>query len=222
MNNIIDRLIADLRWRQGPQAGPHRLTRREAESWGAQTIGWPVKFFSGCAFQLMALGLCSLLADINNALSLLFLIPLFLGTPLSFWLFGYVQRAADVAAYRRKLLKNERFTLVEYSHLLTRHIAMAQRDPALGGQREVERLTNLRGQLLELIDSGVGLAGGPQATTLGEEAQLAESLLETYSVAKDDGLKDLDARLPEELRSRLADLDRGAQQQQPPRQRQSQ
>jgi hypothetical protein len=211
MKEVIERLVADLRWRQGPTAGPHRLSRREAESWGAATIGWPVKFFSGCGFQLMAIGFFSLLSDGENPIVLLALLPVFLGTPLSFWLFGYIQRSMDAATYRKKLLANERFALVEYSQFLSRQIEMARRNPSLGGQREVERLLGLRTRLIQLIDSGTGLAGGQQATTLGEEAELAEAILETYSAGKDDGLKDLDARLPPELRSRLEDVEREAQ-----------
>jgi len=212
MTEVIERLVADMRWRLSPAGGKYRPSLREAASWGALLISWPVKLLSGCGVSILALGGLVATIDVDKAVGVIMMCIMFLGVPLAFGLSSLIQRAFNMAAYKKQLMTNERFTLVEYSRLLQRHIDMAQRDPTLGGPQEVARLRGLLDRIVKLLESGAGLDGTQQHSTLGDEAVLAESVLESYNIAQDDGLKDLDARLPDELRAQLQDVDREAQQ----------
>jgi hypothetical protein len=209
MSEITERLLADMRWRLSPAGGRFRPSRREAESWGATTLTWPGKLLAGCLLQSAAMAGLVATIHVIEWLGVLLMFLMFLSIPLAFWMGGKVQRRLDFTAYRRMIGENERFALVEYGRLLKRHIDMAQRDPALGGPAEVQRLTELHGRLQEMLKKGAGEALY-QRSPLGSEADLAEAVLESYDIGSDDAqqLADLDQRLPEELRSRLADLDR--------------
>lgn len=209
MTEVVERLVADMRWRMSPAGGKYTPSGREAASWGAFQINWPTKLMGGCGLMILALGGMGATIHVVEAIGVMLMFVMFMGVPISFWASGFIQRSLNLKAYQKQLESNERFSLVEYSRLMTRHIEMAQRDPALGGPKEVERLTALRARIIALLESGAGLDGRQQHSTLGDEAELAESVLESYNIGPDE-LAQLDARLPEELRSKLADVDREA------------
>jgi hypothetical protein len=209
MTEVIERLLADMRWRLSPAAGRYRPSNREAASWGALQIAWPTKLLSGCGLMIVSLGGLVALDKVLEPLAVVCMCVMFLGIPIAFWASSLMQRSFNLKAYKKMLESNERFTLVEYARLLQRHIEMAQRDPALGGAKEVARLQGLQAEIVKLLESGAGLDGTEQQSTLGDEAELAESLLESYNIGKDE-MQELDSRLPDELRAKLQEVDRAA------------
>jgi hypothetical protein len=52
--------------------------------------------------------------------------------------------------------------------------------------------------------------GGQLRSTLADEADLAEAVVQTYEEGRRDPLAELDARLPAELRQRVQELEREA------------
>lgn len=204
MSQITDRLVADMRWRLSPAGRRHQPGRRERESWGSGAIPAAGPIMGGCAVQAITLGLAISAFDKDFIVGGLLLLFLFCAAlPGAFMLRGRVQTKADLAAYRKLLETNERFALVEYSRLLGRQIQAARADPSLGGPAEVARLTELLGKINQLIQEGAGHEKHGSQSLIASEAVLAESIVEVYSVGKDDGLAGLDARLPDELRARL-------------------
>jgi len=91
---------------------------------------------------------------------------------------------------------------------LKRQINAAINDPSLGGDDEVRQLKQLHAKLGDILRKGSVANEVPVSSTLADEALVAESVIETYEATKIDTLKSLDDRLPEELRSRLDDLER--------------
>jgi hypothetical protein len=211
VNEIIQRLLADLGWRLSAAGGRYKPSRQEVATWGGTQLNWGLKLLGGCGVQLISLVLFMATYKFVMAIAILFFLLMFLGLPLAFIFGGPIQRGLDMAAYRKRLERNERFTLIEYSRLLSRQIEMAQYDPTLGGPQEVARLRSLQDRIVQLIQSGASLDGTDQSSALSAEAQLAEAVLESYNMDEDQELQALDARLPAELRSKLEDLDREAQ-----------
>ena len=129
-------------------------------------------------------------------------------TFLAFFTRARLNRSFLIKAYEKLLGSNERFTLYEYCKFLKRRIEEAEDDPSLGGPAEVARLKELSRKLMKHLREGSTEPGQGIASTISEEAQMAESILEAYDLAKVDPLHDLDSRLPEEVREELARFDR--------------
>jgi hypothetical protein len=212
MTEVVKRLMADMRKRLAPSGGKETPSVEETAAWGAPQIAWPASLASGCGLMLLALGGMLAVIHVNALLGVLLMFLMFASVPLSFGLTWLIQRSLNLKQYQKLLEGNERFALGEYSRLLQRQIGRAQRDPGLGGPKEVARLSALQAQLDELLDSGAGLDGRHERSRLGDEAAFAESVLESYNIAQVE-LQALDARLPGELRAQLEAVDRAARQQ---------
>lgn len=211
MSDIVTRLTADLRWRLSAAGRRQQPKRKERSSWGAFRIptSAPLMLWVGyVAYAVLGTGDLGALALMPEWLMfLLFNWPGWIG---SFLLLTGVSRAlnreAEVRAYRKLLARNERFTLVEYSKYLRRQIERAKADPGLGGPAEVTRLEGTQRKLNELLRGGAGLTPAVDSP-LSAEADLAEAVVQSYEEAGADPLAELDARLPEELRSRIEELE---------------
>lgn len=214
MTEIIARLTADLSWRLSAAGKAYRPKPKERRSWGAFRIPRIAPLLLWCGYLAYAgLGMgwggeTSFLP--HWLLILLFGWPGWIG---SFFLItglnGWINKAAELRAYRQLLRRNERFTLVEYSKYLQRQTARAKADPGLGGPTEVARLEATQRQLNQLLKGGTGLDAAVDSP-LSAEADLAEAVLQSYEEAGADPLAELDARLPEELRTRIEALEQEA------------
>lgn len=209
MKDVIEHLVEDLDWRLTPAGKLYKPDEKELISWGVERNGcWPTVLI-WFAMMISYIGLVVSLAGISED----FFIPVgsIMGLVLSF-VFGKLagninrgwQKRRDKRAYRKLLRSNERFMLVEYSKYLSRKIHQAQHDPTLGGAAEVSRLRELQGKINEMLRRGGSGKPGRQSR-LEEEATIAESILEAYGDEDYDPLKQLDARLPEEVRKRLGE-----------------
>lgn len=213
MKQIVERLVKDMRWRLSAAGKRFRPSRQECNGWGSQPIPPAATFFGGCAAQTVCFGLMlsAFAAELFPA-ALALMLLMFAALPLAIFASGRLQRRADLRRYSELVQHNERFALIEYSKLLQRQIHTARADAALGGTQELARLSELQARIDQLIRDGAGLAkraaGG--GSTLSDEASLAESVLEAYSIGSNDELATLDARLPAALRSRLDELDAAA------------
>jgi hypothetical protein len=129
-----------------------------------------------------------------------------------------INKSLEIKAYAKLLRQNERFTLVEYAKYLHRQIQRASEDPALGGPAEVARLREMRNKLHSLLRKGAGKDMIPVMSTLSEEVDLAEAVVQAYEPLEESQLfADLDERLPGELRQRVEALDLEVEQSHPPR-----
>lgn len=208
MKQIAQRLVADMRWRMSAAGKRFRPSRKEMDSWGASAIPFTAPLFGGCAMQAVLLGAVISAFDANAIPAGFLMLLLTLAAPFAaFGLSSRFQRAGDLKRYARLVQTNERFALIEYSKLLERQIQVARSSPALGGPDELAKLTELHSRITALIREGAGRQRNSGPSALASEATLAESVLEAYSVGNNDGLAELDARLPDELRSRLDELD---------------
>ena len=207
MKELVDKLIADLRWRFTPAGRPYKPAAKEVQSWGTLSVPWGVPLLLWPVGGAVLFGLFELIGvrDLEEGLMPFLILA---ALPLLYWLRTYAQRASSIRCYRKLLQRNERFVLAEYSKFLKRQIARAQLDPALGGDAEVRRLYELQQRMQQLLKQDLRIDGQPLPSTLAEEANLAQSVIEVYEVGTKDPLADLDARLPTELRQRMEDLDR--------------
>jgi hypothetical protein len=211
MNEVIAKLVRDLAWRFRHGGGKYRPKDKEVATWGAFKIPWPVPFI--CWAVLVALlgtlvpsGTDSLLYNtLLEPPSWLVLLALL------YWAAGIATFQLRLAAYKKLLTDNERFMLVEYTKYLKRQIARTKDEPALGGEMEVKRLNELHAKLNQLLQQGAGLEQAPLRSNLADEADLAQAMVETYTVDPSGGLAQLDARLPQELRQRIEELDRASE-----------
>jgi len=215
MTAMIDRLIADLKWRLSAAGRKFAPKQKERDSWGALRIPGIVPWLVWGAYMMFAvLGIGG--GDLqlvgpqwNWLIYLLFNWP---GWILSFILVARgakaLNRKLEVNAYAKLLRRNERFTLVEYTKYLMRQIQRAREDPALGGPQEVARLEQAHRKLNRLLRGGAAKEAIPVASTLAEEADLAQAVVQSYEEFQQDALADLDNRLPTELRQKVEELDR--------------
>ena len=218
MSDIITRLTADLRWRLSAAGKRHQPKRKERATWGAFRIPTAVPLLLWAVY-FSAFGLFGM--DVLRPYMpewLHFVVCSWPGWIASFLLLTglarWVNRRAEVHAYRRLLKSNERFTLVEYSKYLQRQIERARTEPGLGGPAEVARLEGTQRKLNELLRSGAG-EGPAVDSPLSAEADLAEAVVQAYEDAGSDPLEELDARLPAELRTRIEELERGSSDERP-------
>lgn len=219
MKAIINRLIADLKWRLSAAGRSYRPKPKERASWSALRIPRIAPLLLWGAYMMFAVlgvgaGGFSLAGPQWGWLQyLLFSWP---GWVLSFLLLfsgtKALNRQFEVRAYARLLRQNERFTLVEYAKYLRRQIRRAREDPALGGPAEVARLEQLHQKLSQLLRGGAGVEPLPVASALAEEADLAQAVVQSYEEFQADAFAELDERLPGELRQRVEELDREAEQ----------
>lgn len=224
MNAIIDRLIADLKWRLSGAGRKFKPKNKERESWGALRIPGIAPLLVWGAYMLFAvLGIGAGNLQLagpqwNWLIYLLFNWP---GWALTFLLAFHgtkvLNRGLEVKAYANLLKRNERFTLVEYTKYLMRQIQRAREDQALGGPAEVARLEQLHQKLNKLLRGGAGVDPLPVAGILTEEADLAQAVGQSYEEFQADEFAELDERLPGELRQRVEELDREVEQARPER-----
>jgi hypothetical protein len=207
VKELVDKLIADLRWRFTQAGRPYKPTTKEIQSWGTLSIPWSVPLLLWPVGWALWFGIFALIGaqDLEEGLMPLLIIATL---PLLYWLRTQAQRSSSVRCYKKLLQRNERFVLAEYSRFLKRQIARAQLDPALGGDAEVRRLYELQQRMQQLLKQELSIDGQPLPSTLAAEANLAQSVIEVYEAGTRDPLADLDARLPTELRQRMEDLDR--------------
>lgn len=212
MKDIIDRLTADLRRRLNQ--GPKKLKpkRKECTSWGgfripplAPLLLWGAYF----TYALMgAPGIGQFFQGWEWLNLLLFGWP---GWIISWLIIQGATKGINnwlmLKAYSRLLDQSERFTLVEYYKYLGRQAERAKDNPALGGPGEVARLRQLQAKLRALLDEGRSRDTHHIESALSEEAEFAEAVVEAYQELNADPLKQLDERLPGELRQRLEELD---------------
>ena len=209
MNELICRLMADLRWRLSAAGRPFRPAAKEQQSWGTLTIPavvpvllWPI---------VVALAYIALSSLQVPSLADIVLPMVILAAPFGlFWARSLATRSAALRAYRQLLEHNERFVLAEYSKYLKRQVQRAQQDPALGGPAEVQRLQDAQQRLNQLLRQGAGLDEMPLRSSIADDADLAEAIVQTYEEGRRDPLNELDARLPVELRQRVEELEREA------------
>jgi hypothetical protein len=212
MKGIIDRLTADLRWRLGKSPKKFRPKRKEHASWGGFSIPSLAPLLLWGAYFTYALmgapGLGQYFQGWEWLSLLLFQWP---GWIISWLVIHSAARSINnwflVKAYSRLLDQSERFTLVEYYKYLGRQAERAKDNPALGGPAEVVRLRQLQAKLRALLEKGIGKDTRPIESTLSEEAEFAEAVVEAYQELSADPLKQLDERLPGELRQQLEELD---------------
>lgn len=215
MKAIVQRLIADLRWRLSKAGRKYKPKATELESWAPLRVPVIVPLLIWGAYMTFALlgvgphGIESLAAPGWE-----WLLHVLLGWPgwvLSFILLSKGTTALNqslvLKAYAKLLNHNERFTLVEYTKYLHRQIQRAGEDVSLGGPAEVTRLRELRNKLHELLRQGAGDDRLPVESALSEEVDLAEAVVQAYELPSVDLVADLDERLPGELRQRIEELD---------------
>lgn len=214
---MIDRLIADLKWRLTAAGKKFKPKPKERASWGAPQIPGLVPWLVWGAYMLFA----TLGVDLGN---LPFAMPEWLAYLLfnwPGWILSFIlvsrgvkalNRMLEVRTYGKLLRRNERFTLVEYTKYLMRQIQRAREDPALGGPDEVARLELAHRKLNKLLRGGAGKETTPVASTLTEEADLAQAVVQSYEEFQGDPLAELDNRLPDELRQKVEELDREVEQ----------
>jgi hypothetical protein len=208
VKQLKGRLLADMRGRLWGKRD--RPSRAECEGWGARTIPWTMPLAGGCLTQIFGIGVALNAIFVNSPLMLAgAAMAMLLIWPIGFMSMQWAQRRRDFAAYRKQLAADERFALTEYNRLLGRQIPAASSNPSLGGPTEVERLLAAQAELQALLDSGAGLDRMPAQSALGDEAVLAQSVVEAYKIGEGDHLESLDARLPAEIRTRLEDLEGG-------------
>lgn len=213
MNEVVAKLVSDMRWRFQRGGSKYKPKDKEVETWGAFNIHG----LAPVMVSLLLLGLTAVLMDMGGGVVNDDLLPLLwvASVPLLYWLRSALNNRFKLRAYRKLLSDNERFMLVEYAKYLQRQIARAKDEPALGGAPEVRRLTELHARLTALLAQGAGRDAKPLRSDLADEAVLAEAMVESYTPGQGDGLAQLDARLPQELRQRIADLDRASDSQRP-------
>jgi hypothetical protein len=206
MNDLIDKLAKDMRWRLSRAGAEHKPPRKERDGWG-------VFRFPPLASLLIWLALLPVVVGAADTVSIPELGTVFglLGISILTLLVtvgvDQFNKAQILRTYRRLLNRNERFTLVEYAKFLKRQIKRAQSDQALGGPAEVARLQKVYRQLNELLQKGAGNELFPVESHLSKEADLAEAVVETYTLPERDELAELDDKLPPGIRERLAELE---------------
>lgn len=206
MKELVDKLLADLRWRFTPAGRPYKPTTKEIQSWGTLSIPWSVPLLLWPVVGLLWYGIFELvgLQSLEEGIMPFLIIS---ALPFLYWLRGQTERASSLRCYTKQLQRNERFVLAEYAKFLKRQIARAQLDPALGGAAEVRRLFELQQRMQQLLKKDLSLDGQPLPSSLAEEANLAQSVIEVYEAGSQDPLAALDARLPAELRQQIEELD---------------
>jgi hypothetical protein len=200
MNEAVAKLVDDLVWRIRRGTAKYRPSDKEIASWAPFTVHGAVPIL--VSFVLPAFAAFSNLSE--DAAIAIWLASI----PLLYWLRGVINFRCKLGAYKRLLLNNERFMLVEYSKYLKRQISRVRDEPVLGGDAEVRRLKELQERFNAMLQQGVSKDNKAMRSNLADEADLAEAMLETYNTGAKDELAALDARLPADLRERIADLDR--------------
>ncbi|MCB1222005.1 MAG: hypothetical protein H7A35_12565 [Planctomycetales bacterium] len=210
MRDAAERLLQDLRWRLSPAGKKYRPDPRTLKSWGAAEIPSPVPFLLWMGWFVSSFFIAANMRMPEE--TALFLVP------ASWVAMGFVIRRIIqhintkniTAAYGRILRVNERFLLIEYTRYIRRKIRLAERDPVLGGPEEVRRLKQTHRKLRQILEKGQHADNTtPVRSILGDEADFAESLIEVYDRTEEeyDPLAELDARLPEDIRSRLDEFE---------------
>jgi len=210
MNAIIERLAGHLKWRKSAAGKKYRPKKKERVKWGAFQIPQMAPLLVWCSYLTYALLGAPGLTNLPDWLHfMLFNWP---GIIAAFFLLtaGTRQLNSNLEnkAYQQLLEQNERFTLVEYARYLSRQIDLAEEDPSLGGPEEVKRLREVRGKLTKILRESAKQDSVPIDSTLAREAELAELVVESYEIVpEDDPLKELDERLPDELKQRVEELE---------------
>ncbi|MCB1218770.1 hypothetical protein KDL44_15400 [bacterium] len=210
MRDAADRLLQDLKWRLSPAGRRYRPSAQVIRSWGASEVPQLVPFLLWLAWFISSIFL-ALNLNLPGGWSTLLVPVSWLGAGL---LISRWTRATNLRnitkAYRRVLSGNERFLLIEYTRYIRRKIRLAENDPVLGGPEEVRRLKQTHRKLRQILEKGRDAdSGATVRSIIGDEADFAESLVEVYAGLEEpyDPLADLDARLPEEIRSRLDEFE---------------
>lgn len=216
MQELINKLVDDLRWRLGPHGAGFRPTRTEVKEWQAPgnagrwvTVAWLA------ALLLMMLGGCDYTMRAPWVGVPLQLVGALLLSAAGQNLEELLEKREKLKAYRRRLERNERFVLTEYAKYLKRQLKRAAKNPALGGEVERARLQEALDRLNALLAEGAGREDWACIPShLASEADAAEALVQAYEElgqrAQDPaGLAALDERLPGELRARLEAVEHG-------------
>jgi hypothetical protein len=205
MNDLVDKLVADVRWRLKRGGREFRPSLKEREAWGA--FRFPP--FASCLLWIGNFIFSCFAADqIGDDTGILFWLCSNTITTLTFTVgVDYFNKFMIERSYRNLLQTNERFTLVEYAKYIKRQIKRARLDPALGGAAEVQRLQAVYNKLNVLLQKGAGNELFSVESHLSKEADLAEAVVETYNITEQDDLAALDSQLPTNIRERLAELE---------------
>lgn len=211
MSDIVNKLVADLKWRLSGAGKKHRPKAKEVQSWGAMVIPRAVPWLVWLSYTIFV----TVGSETYFWLRIEEFPGYIIGGPVGIVLAGllvsFVTRKINTSfalkAYQGLLDSKERFTLVEYSRYLRRQISRAKEDETLGGEAEVARLKELDIKLRQLLKAGAGKEGTTIASDLSEEAELAEALVETYGELLSDPLEKLDSRLPQELLASIEALE---------------
>jgi hypothetical protein len=209
MNEVIAKLTRDLAWRFRHGGSKYRPKDKEIASWGAFRIPGLIPLL----LSLPILLLITIVMDSGGGSAGEDMLPMvwLASIPVLYWLRGILNFRCTLGAYKKLLTDNERFMLVEYTKYLKRQIARTKDEPVLGGETEVKRLSELHAKLNQLLQQGAGMEQTPLRSNIADEADLAQAMVETYAVDHSGGLAQLDARLPQELRQRIEELDRSSE-----------
>ena len=210
MRDAAQRLVQDLKWRLSPAGRKYRPDARTLKSWGVTEVhsSVPVLLWFAWFFASIIIGFN---LEWPMAISLILFGPpswIAAGYLFNSWI-KKMNHARITKAYKQILDGNERFLLIEYTRYIRRKIRLAESDPVLGGPDEVKRLKQTHRKLRQILEKGrQGDSVFPVRSILGDEADFAESLIEVYDRPEDeDPLAELDARLPDDIRSRLDEFE---------------
>ena len=209
MQDIIAKLLKDLRWRLGPHGKGYRPTAKEMAQWQVKPI--PSGWITAGWFGLMAavsLGSCGIVLEEPWAGVPLIVVAGLISLAGVGYLEDRLKYLAKLKAFRRKLENNERFVLLEYAKYLQRQLKRSKKDASLGGEAERTRIEGLLERLNHLLQEGAARNDWTMIPSkLATEADAAEALVATYEELASDDLTALDERLPSELRERLEGLE---------------
>ena len=210
MSEIISKLISDLRWRLSKAGRDFKPRKKEKISWGAFSIPGIVPFLILLSYMLISLFGFNPFGDAISDGAYSFLLGFPAWVVLGVLLF-YGTKALNtgflIKAYQNLLETNERFALVEYHKYLNRQLERAKKNPALGGPAELKRLKDAQDSLSRLLNEGAGRDKEPVGSQLSEEAEFAESIVESFEL-QSDPLAELDSQLTPEVRKRVEELER--------------
>jgi len=219
MKEIIRRLAEDMHWRLSSAGKAYAPKPKERDSWGGKRVSGALSCLSWLALSVLTFGVVNGLmlsgaeagalvgiARIMVAAPAVVIINLLL-LPVVFLTGRALEKRWDLAKYKSLISANERFMLSEYARYLERQAKRTQLGELGGGSSEAVKLAAACAQVREILAVKAS-AEKKHSLPLGAESALAQSVVEAYGLVTDDPLKELDARLTEQQRLKVADLER--------------
>jgi hypothetical protein len=219
MKEIVKRLGEDMRWRLSAAGKAFAPKPKERDSWGGKRVSGALSCLSWLALSVLTFGVVNGImlsgadagalvgiARIMVAAPAVVIINLIL-LPVVFVGGRALEKRWDLAQYRSLLSANERFMLSEYARYLERQARRTQLGELRGGSSEAVKLAAAAAQVREILAAKVP-AEQKHSLPLGTDEALAQSVVEAYGLLTNDPLRELDARLTEQQRLKVADLER--------------